>query len=190
MTAIPLSAPDITEAEIDAVTAVLRTNRLSLGPELEAFEHSMASYHGVAHAIAVSSGTAGLHLALLALGIGEGCEVIVPSFAFVAVANAVHYVGATPVFVDIDPVTLNLDPLLVEQAITSLTRAILVVHTFGVVAEMDRFVERRRLRSPGWGIRFSKSRLLRRRLDFRLLPEQADHHGRGRLHFDAQRTGS
>jgi len=138
MTGIPLSAPDITQAEIDAVTAVLRTNRLSLGPELEAFEAGMAAYHGVRGAVAVSSGTAGLHLALLALGIGEGCEVIVPSFTFVAVANAVHYVGATPVFVDIDPVTLNLDPVLIELAITPRTRAILVVHTFGVPAEMDR----------------------------------------------------
>lgn len=138
MTEIPLSAPDITQAEIDAVTAVLRTNRLSLGPELEAFESAMAASHGVSAAVAVSSGTAGLHLALLALGIGEGCEVIVPSFAFVAVANAVFYVGATPVFVDIDPVMLNLDPSLVERAISPRTRAILVVHTFGVPAEMER----------------------------------------------------
>jgi perosamine synthetase len=141
VTEIPLSAPDITQVEIEAVTAVLRTNRLSLGPELEAFERAMASYHGIAEAVAVSSGTAGLHLSLVALGIGKGCEVIVPSFAFVAVANAVAYVGATPVFVDIDPVTLNLDPILVEQAITPRTRAILVVHTFGVPAEMDRFVQ-------------------------------------------------
>jgi perosamine synthetase len=138
---IPLSAPDITQAEIDAVTAVMRTNRLSLGPELEAFEAAMAAYHGVPEAVAVSSGTAGLHLALVALGIGEGCEVIVPSFAFVAVANAVTYVGATPVFVDIDPVTLNLDPALVEGAMTPKTRAVLVVHTFGVPAEMDRIVQ-------------------------------------------------
>ncbi len=138
MTGIPLSAPDIMQAEIDAVTAVLRTSRLSLGPELEAFEAGMAAYHSVPEAVAVSSGTTGLHLALLALGIGEGCEVIVPSFTFVAVANAVHYVGATPVFVDIDPLTLNLDPLLIESAITTRTRAILVVHTFGVPAEMDR----------------------------------------------------
>jgi perosamine synthetase len=135
---IPLSAPDITSAEIDAVTTVLRTDRLSLGPELEAFEQAVAAYHSMPDAVAVSSGTAGLHLALLALGIGEGCEVIVPSFAFVAVANAVLQIRATPVFVDIDPVTLNLDPALVEQAITSRTRAILVVHTFGVPAEMDR----------------------------------------------------
>jgi len=138
---IPLSAPDITGAEIDAVTAVLRTDRLSLGPELEVFEQAVAAYHSMPDAVAVSSGTAGLHLALLALGIGEGCEVIVPSFAFVAVANAVLQVCATPVFVDIDPVTLNLDPALVEQAITSRTRALLVVHTFGVPAEMDRLQE-------------------------------------------------
>jgi perosamine synthetase len=138
---IPLSAPDITEAEIAAVTAVLRTNRLSLGPELEEFENALANFHSVPHAVAVSSGTAGLHLALLTLDIGEGSEVIVPSFAFVAVANAVVQVHATPVFVDIDPVTLNLDPELVDRAITSRTRAILVVHTFGVPAEMDHLRE-------------------------------------------------
>ena len=134
---IGLSAPDITEAEIEAVTAVLRTPHLSLGPELEAFEHALAAYHSVREAIAVSSGTAGLRLALLTLGIGEGHEVIVPSFAFVAVANAVVHVRATPVFADIDPVTLNLDPAAVERAVTPRTRAILVVHTFGVPADMD-----------------------------------------------------
>ncbi len=137
---IPLSAPDIGEAEIEAVTAVMRTNRLSLGPELGAFEAEMAAYHAVPEAVAVSSGTAGLHLALMALGIRPGAEVIVPSFAFVAVANAVAYVGATAAFVEIDPVTLNLDPARVEQAITPRTRAIVVVHTFGVPAEMDRIV--------------------------------------------------
>jgi dTDP-4-amino-4,6-dideoxygalactose transaminase len=134
---IPLSAPDITETEIEAVTAVLRTPHLSLGPELEAFEAALAAYHSVDHAVAVSSGTAGLHLALLVLGVGEGDEVIVPSFTFVAVANAVLQVHATPVFAEIDPVTLNLDPASVKQAITPRTRAILVVHTFGVPAEMD-----------------------------------------------------
>jgi perosamine synthetase len=134
---IPLSAPDITQAEIDAVTAVLHTPHLSLGPELPAFEAALAAYHGVAHAVAVSSGTAGLHLALLTLGVGEGDEVIVPSFAFIAVANAVLQVRATPVFAEIDPVTLNLDPAAVEQAITPRTRAVLVVHTFGVIADMN-----------------------------------------------------
>jgi perosamine synthetase len=133
---VPLSSPDITQAEIDAVTAVLRTPQLSLGPELAAFESALAAYHTVPYAVAVSSGTAGLHLALLTLGIGEGHEVIVPSFAFVAVANAVLQVRATPVFAEIDSVTLNLDPAAVARAITPRTRAILVVHTFGIPAEM------------------------------------------------------
>jgi perosamine synthetase len=134
---IPLSAPDITQAEIDAVTSVLRTPQLSLGPQLSAFEAELAAYHGIPHAIAVSSGTAGLHIALLTLGIRPGDEVIVPSFAFIAVANAVLQVGATPVFADIDPVTLNLDPARVAEAITNRTRAIIVVHTFGIPAQMD-----------------------------------------------------
>jgi perosamine synthetase len=136
-TRIPLSAPDITEAEIDAVTTVLRRNQLSLGSELAAFESELAAYHSVADAVVVSSGTAGLHLALLALGVSAGHEVIVPSFAFVAVANTVLQVGATPIFADIEPVTLNLDPAAVEQAISSRTRAIVVVNTFGVPAAMD-----------------------------------------------------
>jgi perosamine synthetase len=134
---IPLSTPDITQAEIDAVTAVLRTPHLSLGPELGAFEAALAQYHDLPHAVAVSSGTAGLHLALLTLGVGEGDEVIVPSFAFIAVANAVLQVRATPVFAEIDPATLNLDPAAVERAVSPSTRAILVVHNFGVPAEMD-----------------------------------------------------
>lgn len=133
---IPLSAPDITEAEIAAVTAVLRTPRLSLGPKLEEFEHAMAAYIGAPHAIGVSSGTAGLHLCVRALGIAEGDEVIVPSFTFIAAANAIRYERATPVFVDIDPATLNLDPAKVESAITPRTRAIVAVHTFGVPADM------------------------------------------------------
>ena len=134
---IPLSAPDITQAEIDAVTDVLRTPHLSLGPQLSAFESALAAYHGVPHAVAVSSGTAGLHIALLTLGICPGHEVIIPSFTFIAVANAVIQAGATPVFADIDPVTLNLDPASVMAAITQRTRVIILVHTFGIPAQMD-----------------------------------------------------
>jgi perosamine synthetase len=134
---IPLSSPDITQSEIDAVTAVLRTPHLSLGPELTSFEADLAAYHAVPHAVAVSSGTAALHLALLTLNIGEGDEVIVPSFAFVAVANAVLQGRATPVFAEIDPLTLNLDPEAVERAVTPRTRAILVVHTFGIPADIN-----------------------------------------------------
>jgi perosamine synthetase len=133
---ISLSAPDVTEAEIAAVTAVLRTPNLSLGPELAAFESSLARYHSVPHAVAVSSGTAGLHMALLTLGISQGDEVIIPSFAFIAVANAVLLVRATPVFADIDSATLNLTPATVERVLTPRTRAIIAVHTFGIPADM------------------------------------------------------
>jgi perosamine synthetase len=134
---IPLSAPDITDAEIEAVTAVMRSNTLSLGPKLVEFESAIAAFVEVPYAIAVSSGTAGLHLALEALGIGEGDEVIIPSFTFIAVANTVLYQRAKAVFVDIDPVTLNIDPASVEAGISPLTKAIVVVHTFGVPADMD-----------------------------------------------------
>ena len=138
---IPLSAPDIGEAEIAAVTAVLRRSQLSLGPELAAFEEEFAAFHNVPEAVAVSSGTAGLHLSLLVLGLGPGDEIIIPSFTFVAVANAIWQIGATPVFADIDPHTLNLDPTKVEAQITPQTRAIVVVHTFGIPADMDAFLE-------------------------------------------------
>ncbi len=138
---IPLSAPEILESDIEAVAKVLRSPRLSLGPVTEAFEQALADYVGVEHGIAVNSGTAGLHLYIRAMGIGNGDEVIMPSFTFIAVANAARHEKATPVFVDIDPVTLNLDPEKVEAAITAKTRAIIVVHTFGCPADMDRIQE-------------------------------------------------
>ncbi len=137
---IPLSSPDVTEAEIEAVAATLRSPQLSLGPRLVEFEATFTHLTQVEHAIAVSSGTAGLHLAMLALGLGAGDEVIVPSFTFIAAANAIRYVGATPVFVDIDSLTLNLSPSAVEHAINPRTRAILAVHTFGVPADMPTLV--------------------------------------------------
>ena len=133
---IPLSSPDITEAEIGAVTTVLRSPHLSFGPELTAFESALAEYHSVPHAVAVSSGTAGLQMALLTLGIGPGDEVIIPSFTFIAVANAVVLSGATPVFADIDPISLNLTVATVEAALTPRARAIIAVHTFGIPADM------------------------------------------------------
>jgi perosamine synthetase len=134
--AIPLSSPDITEPEIDAVVATLRSPQLSLGPRLAEFEAAFTTLTGVPHAVAVSSGTAGLHLAMLALDIGPGDEVLVPSFTFIAAANAIRYVGATPVFVDIDPDTLNLSSTAIVHAITPRTRAILAVHTFGVPCDI------------------------------------------------------
>jgi perosamine synthetase len=138
---IPLSVPDITEADIAAVVDVLRTPRLSIGPRMEEFEQAVAGYVGVRHAVAVSSGTAGLHLSLRALGIGEGDEVILPSFTFIAVAHAVLYERAVPVFADIDPVTLNLNPEKIEERITPRTRAIVVVHTFGYPANLGRILD-------------------------------------------------
>jgi perosamine synthetase len=138
---IPLSAPDITDTEIEAVVAVLRTPRLSLGPVSEQFEAAVATYVSVPYAVAVSSGTAGLHLCMRGLSIGEGDEVIVPSFAFIAAANAIRYERATPVFADIDPATLNISPQRIKEAITARTRAILVVHNFGVPADMSSILE-------------------------------------------------
>ena len=137
MQPIPLSRPDISEADIEAVVSVLRTPQLSLGPRVPAFEEALCAYTGARHATAVSSGTAALHLAVHALGIGPGDEVITTPFSFVASANCVLFERATPVFVDIDPATLNIDPGAIESAITPRTKAILPVHVFGVPADMD-----------------------------------------------------
>jgi perosamine synthetase len=136
---IPLARPVLGEQEERAVIDVLRSGQLSLGPRLTEFERKFAGLLGVPHASAVSSGTAGLHLALRAAGVGEGDEVITSSFSFVASANAILYQGARPVFADIDPVTLNLDPAAVEAAITPRTKAILPVHIFGYPADMPAF---------------------------------------------------
>ena len=133
---IPLSAPDITDAEISAVTEVLRSGRLSLGPQLEAFEAAIARYNNANHSVATSSGTAGLHLVIRALNLKEDDEVILPSFTFIAAANVLCYERITPVFVDIDALTLNLDPEMVEKAVSPRTRAILAVHNFGVPADL------------------------------------------------------
>src|SRR5579872_1559905 len=138
---IPLSAPDITEADIEAVVGVLRTPRLSIGPRMAEFEDAVARVAGVPYGVAVSSGTAGLHLCLCALGIGEGDEVILPSFTFIAAGNAVLYQRAKPVFADIDALNLNLDPGRIEEKITARTRAILAVHTFGYPADLDPIID-------------------------------------------------
>jgi perosamine synthetase len=134
---VSMSSADITEDDISAVVEVLRSGRLSLGPAQERFERLVADYVGVEHAVAVSSGTAALHLLVKALGIGPGDEVLVPSFTFAASVNCVLYEGAIPVFVDIDPVTCNLDPADLEAKITPRTRAIVAVDAFGHPAEWD-----------------------------------------------------
>jgi perosamine synthetase len=133
---IPLSAPDITEAEIDRVSDVLRSRFLSQGETQKTFEARFAQRIGVAHAVAVSSGTAGLHLALVALGVGSGDEVITAPFAVPATANAIRLAGARPVFADINREDLNLSVVAAAAAVGPRTRAILAVHTFGLPADM------------------------------------------------------
>jgi perosamine synthetase len=136
MSFIPLSSPNITEADIEAVAAVLRTGMLVQGEQVEAFENEVGRYLGVENVIAVSNGTASLHLALVALGIGPGDEVIVPAFSYIATANVVEIVGATCVFVDIELDTFNIDVSQVEAAITSRTKAIIPVHEFGLACDI------------------------------------------------------
>ncbi|MBZ8134446.1 DegT/DnrJ/EryC1/StrS aminotransferase family protein [Afifella sp. IM 167] len=119
-----------------AVLPVLRSGNYVLGPAVEHFEHAFADYCGARHAVALNSGTSALHLALLALGIGPGDEVITVSMTFVATAAAIRYAGATPVFVDIDPSTWTMDPARIEERITPRTRAIMPVHLHGRLADM------------------------------------------------------
>ncbi len=160
---VSLSSPDITQAEIDLINQVLRTPYLSMGPMIGRFEAAFANFISTKHAVAVSSGTAGLHLALIAAEVGEGDWVITTPFSFVASANCILYVGAIPVFVDIDPHTLNIDPVLVAEAAQDIDRgpqtadrwlprsiadcsirnlkAILPVHVFGQPADMDPILE-------------------------------------------------
>jgi perosamine synthetase len=136
---IPLAAPVLGREEEERVLEVLRSGQLSLGPRLGEFERAFAARLGAAHASAVSSGTAGLHLALRAVGVSEGDEVVTSPFSFVASANAVIYERARPVFADIDPVTLNLDPQAAAAALSDRTAAVLPVHIFGYPADLPAF---------------------------------------------------
>jgi perosamine synthetase len=136
---VPLARPVLGEAEEAAVIEVLRSGQLSLGPRVPAFEQAFAARLGVAHASAVSSGTAGLHLALRAAGVSDGDEVVTSPFSFPASANAPLFERAQPVFADIDPRTLNLDPQAAAAAITSRTTALLPVHIFGYPADLPAF---------------------------------------------------
>jgi perosamine synthetase len=133
---IPLARPVLGEAEERAVIEVLRSRQLSLGPKVAEFERAFAARVGARHASATSSGTTALHLALRAVGVSDGDEVITSPFSFVASANAIVYERATPVFVDIDPRTLNLDPDAASAAITGRTKALLPVHIFGYPADL------------------------------------------------------
>jgi perosamine synthetase len=164
---IPMSSPDLTDAEVAAVNEVLSTRWLALGPMLEAFERAAAAYLGAAHAVGVNSGTSGLHLCVIAAGVGRGDLVLTTPFSFIASANAILYEGGIPVFVDVDPATGNIDPALVATAAQDLTvddgrgagerwlppsvrgmprargglKAILPVHAFGQPADMAPIAE-------------------------------------------------
>ena len=133
---IPIAKPAMGESEANAARRVILTGWITQGPEVAAFEREFATIVGAAHACAVSNCTTALHLALLALDVGPGDEVVTVSHSYIATANAIRYCNAVPVFVDIDPATFNLDPALLESAITDRTRAILCVHQMGMPCDL------------------------------------------------------
>ena len=132
---------DIQQQDINSVVNVLQSGMLSQGIKVEELENNIAKYLGIRNAIAVSNGTASLHMALLALGTGKGDEVIVPAFSYIATANVVELVGAKPIFVDIDISTFNIDKNLIERAITHKTKAIIPVHEFGLACDIQEICE-------------------------------------------------
>jgi dTDP-4-amino-4,6-dideoxygalactose transaminase len=138
---IPVAKPILDEQEVEAVRRVILSGWVTQGPEVAAFEKEFAACVGAPHACAVSNCTTALHLALLAVGVSPGDEVVTVSHSFIATANAIKYCGATPVFVDVEPETGNMDPTLVEPAITSRTRAILCVHQLGMPCDLSRIVD-------------------------------------------------
>lgn len=140
-TLLPFSPPSVGDEEVDEVVAALRGEWLTTGPRTQRFEAELASYVGAEGALAVSSGTAAMQVALAAAGLGPGDEVITTTMTFCATAHVVHHAGARPVIVDVEPDTLNLDPSAVERAITPKTRAIMPVHLHGHPADMDPLLE-------------------------------------------------
>lgn len=133
----PVSKPSLSGMELDLVSECFADNQLTHGPMVQRFEKQFAEYVGAPFALACSSGTTALHLALLALNIGPGDEVLVPDVSFVATANAVSYTGATPVLVDIEPLTWSMNLKKASEAITDRTKAIIIVHLYGQPADMD-----------------------------------------------------
>jgi perosamine synthetase len=133
---IHLASPDIQEEDISNVIRVLRSGMLVQGLEVEKLEHQLSTYLGIQHSIMVSNGTATLHLILIALGIGPGDEVIIPAFSYMATANVIELVGAKPIFVDIESDSFNIDKNLIKGKISPATKAVMIVHEFGLAADM------------------------------------------------------
>lgn len=134
---IPITRPVLGAEEVQAASEVIRSGWLTQGSQVGTFERALATYVGAAHAVATSSCTAALHLGLIALGVGPGDEVICPALSFIATANAIVHAGATPVFVDIDPTTLNIDPSKIEDAITDRTRCLMPVDQLGLASDLE-----------------------------------------------------
>ena len=138
---IPIAKPYLTEAEAKAAYDTILTGWITQGPKVQEFEELFAHYTGAAYAVAVSNCTTALHLSMIVAGIGPGDEVICPSMSYIASANAIKYVGATPVFAEVDPVSFNLDVKDTESKISSKTKAILLVHQIGMPGDIDAFKE-------------------------------------------------
>src|SRR5688572_5283082 len=136
---IPIAKPYLTADEAQAAYDTILTGWITQGPRVAEFEQKFAEYTGAKYAVAVSNCTTALHLAMIVAGVGEGDEVICPSMSYIATANSIKYVGAKPVFAEVDPVTYNIDPADVEKRITPKTKAILIVHQIGLPADIDAF---------------------------------------------------
>jgi perosamine synthetase len=137
---ISMASVHIDDESIQAIVDVLKSGQIAQGPKVEEFEKAFAAYIGTKYAVAVNSGTAALHAALMAAGVGEGDEVITTSFSFIATANCCLFVGAKPVFADVDEKTFNIDTQCVEKKITSRTKAVIIVDLYGQACDMDRIV--------------------------------------------------
>src|SRR5690606_15411377 len=138
---IPIAKPYLTEDEAQAAYDTILTGWITQGPRVEEFEEKFANYTGAKYAVAVSNCTTALHLSMIVAGIGPGDEVICPSMSYIATANAIKYVGAIPVFAEVQPDSYNLDPDDVEKRITNKTKAVLLVHQIGMPADIDAFKE-------------------------------------------------
>ena len=182
---VPIAKPIIGDKEIENVVEVLKSGMIAQGPKVEEFEQKFAEWVGAEYGIAVNSGTAALHVALLACGIGEGDEVITTPFTFIASGNAILYTGARPVFADIDMKTYTLNPDSIEDLITEKTKAIMPVQLYGQSADMGRINEvadRHRRCSTGsrCSLQRSKSGQYRRHVLFQFLSNQEHDHFRRR----------